>query len=344
MDEKKYLIIYHSEDNDGLFSCAIFRYYLIKTLNVPEKNISMLGATYNSLSEFQKQNTPKQLHQQIDVLIMTDISFNDASFMKKLYDEFGTDMVWCDHHAPVIQESFKQHFEDVPGVRESDRSAILCVWKYLYDQSDEIYKSKHVTGGELPELFRILSAWDSWSWDTNGYNFDYVKEINKGANFEYQLDSKIINELVYKIMLNRNQPVNIDNPTTFEGKIIDKLHEVGKILAEYDARNARSIVASDGDMEWTVGEDNHKACALFIQGATNSTMFESVASKVRHGIVFKHRRDNSWTISMYNTSNDDDFHCGEYLKRMYSGGGHTGAAGCTFTEEQFIDIIKKKHI
>jgi hypothetical protein len=32
--DKKYLIIYHFEDNDGCCSCAIMKYYLVNELGV----------------------------------------------------------------------------------------------------------------------------------------------------------------------------------------------------------------------------------------------------------------------------------------------------------------------
>ena len=48
----KYLLIYHEEDNDGLFSGAIFYDYLTTKINVDKKDIHLLGATYNSLNDF----------------------------------------------------------------------------------------------------------------------------------------------------------------------------------------------------------------------------------------------------------------------------------------------------
>ena len=49
MGEKKYLIIFHKEDNDGLFSMAIIYNYLIHELHVDRKNIDLFGADYNDM-------------------------------------------------------------------------------------------------------------------------------------------------------------------------------------------------------------------------------------------------------------------------------------------------------
>ena len=73
-------------------------------------------------------------------------------------------------------------------------------------------------------------------------------------------------------------------------------------------------------------------------------MFKTVKDKIKNGIVFKRLKDGNWGISLYNANLDDTFHCGEYLKNKYNGGGHLGAAGCQISEEQFIEILKTHEI
>ena len=65
---------------------------------------------------------------------------------------------------------------------------------------------------------------------------------------------------------------------------------------------------------------------------------------VKNGIIFKRMSDGKWGISLYNTNLDDTFHCGEYLKKNYKGGGHVGAAGCQVTEAKFKRMLKTKTI
>ena len=89
--------------------------------------------------------------------------------------------------------------------------------------------------------------------------------------------------------------------------------------------------------------DGRNALALFMQDQTSSMVFASVKDKFTNGIVFKHKKDGTWTVSLYNTNSDDhSFHCGEYLKKNYGGGGHEGAAGAQISETQFIKILKTK--
>ena len=117
--------------------------------------------------------------------------------------------------------------------------------------------------------------------------------------------------------------------------------------------NNENIIKTCGDCSWTVmfeDEDRgrpfyHKACAIFHQGPSNSTMFKCLINKdIHHGLVFKHQSDGNWVLSMYNINESEWTDCGKFLKERYNGGGHKGAAGCTLTEEQFIDILKKKRL
>jgi oligoribonuclease NrnB/cAMP/cGMP phosphodiesterase (DHH superfamily) len=353
MDKKnKYLIIYHREDNDGLFSAAIFYDYIVRVLKKDLTDLCFIGADYNDLAKFEKENPVDQLHENFKHIIMTDISFNNVNYMKSLWKEFGNDFTWCDHHAPIIKASFENHFDDVPGIRDTGRSAILCAYKYLYDQFDEEYNAKKV-----PELLRILSAWDSWSYEREGYNFEYVRRINKAVTYKYNLELGKIKTLVSDLVqvYQNNEPSGIFSAIFKDKNLIDNLLDTGNIICDVEDQNMENIVKNDGDKTWEVSvydEDRGrplfiKACAIFHQGATNSTMFKSLKKTnpdIEIGLVFKHAANGNWVLSMYNVNDDYWFHCGEFLKKKYNGGGHKGAAGCTLSEEQFINILKSKKI
>ena len=339
----KYLIIYHREDNDGVVSGTLFVDYLTRKLNITRSEIALLGADYNSLAEFEKKYPIDKLHEAYENIIMTDISFNDGKYMKKIYDEYGNKFIWCDHHKPIIDESFKLHFSDAVGVRNTTKSAILCAYEYLYDAFNEQYDRK-----SIPEIFRVLSGWDSWSYEREGYEFDYVKNINKACTVGWKLDFETVLDKVNFIMVNwDNKGEDVSKST------LTNLEKYGQQLNEYDDFVMEGIVQQNGDKTWQVSvfdEDKGrplfiKACAIFHQGATNSTMFKSLKKTNRDieiGLVFKHAANGNWTLSMYNVNDDYWFHCGEFLKEKYKGGGHKGAAGCTLTEAQFIKILKSK--
>jgi oligoribonuclease NrnB/cAMP/cGMP phosphodiesterase (DHH superfamily) len=342
MKQKEYLIIYHKEDNDGIFSATIIYDYIINKLGYKYKteDLVFIGADYVMMREFaaDEKNTPEQLHQDFKHIILTDISF-DPKYMKALFDEFGHDFIWFDHHAPIIKESFRNKFDEVPGIRDTGRSAILCAYKYLYDPFDEAYNNK-----TIPELFRILSAWDSWTYEKEGYDIDFVRNVNKGTTIKYDLSISNIKQLV-------NDVINLKVNSNY---LVEDLYDFGKKLNDYDDIVIKGIIETAGDKSWKLFTyDNDKpehpivrhCCAIFHQGASNSLMFKTLRNtNIKNGIVFKHNPNTTWTISLYNVNDEDWFHCGEYLKEKYKGGGHKGAAGCQVTEEQFIEILKNRRI
>ena len=352
--DKKYLIIYHKEDNDGVFSGAIFYNYLINYLNIENKKIHLLGADYNELSYFMENHKDiKNLHDNYENIIMTDISFNNSKYMKSIYKEFGNNFIWCDHHAPIIKESERLKFSDCPGIRNTSKSAILCVYEFLYDQFNinynKIERNKPIPeyNREFPEFFRILSGWDSWSYEQEGYSNDWCRHINKGTTVEFGLDfNKVLSVVSYIIDIYQK---GLD--IRYENDLINNMYKLGKQLNDYDDLTMKNIIKTSGDCSWKVRFDDkdkgrplyHSACAIFHQGATNSLMFKSLERKgINHGLVFKHQPDGNWVLSMYNISEYEWTHCGEFLKERYNGGGHKGAAGCTLTEDQFINILKNK--
>lgn len=347
----KYLIIYHKEDNDGVFSGALFYEYLLNDLHISNDLIDLLPADYNYLNEISKEYTADLLHNTYKTILMADISFNDINFMKSLYDEFKNEFVWCDHHAPVIKLTNKTKLVNIPGIRDTSCSAILCVWRYLYDPFNVDYD-------KTPELLKVLSAWDSWTYKEKGYKFEYVKYINIGVIKEYQLD---INKVIPIITKLKYDYLNDNINEEYNNAYLKLFYDYGNIIDSYQDYINNTIIENSGDCTWKIYTGEYlndgepvwrSACAVFIQGSTNSTMFKSLIhnnnSDIMNGIVFKRTNNGNWTISLYNIRDYEPavdlggFHCGEYLKKYYNGGGHQGAAGCTVSEEQFIEILKHK--
>lgn len=351
---KKYLLIYHKEDNDGVFSGAIFYNYIIHNLNYQKEDIQLLGADYNMLAQYANDNDVESLRLKYDSIILTDISFN-PEYMKELYDAYNSKIIWCDHHKPIIDASKKYHFDDWAGIRNTTKSAILCAYEFLYDSFNEVYSTinKHADP-RFPELFRVLSGWDSWSYEREGYSFDYVRNVNKGVTNVLKLDfEKIVNK-VYQTLYFYHKPnkEGFDWNLAQEIEYINKMYNIGKVLNEYEDNVMADIIKNSGDCSWKViiEDENGKplartACAIFHQGASNSTMFKSLIGKgIEQGLVFKHHPNGNWILSMYNINDNTEFHCGEFLKEKYGGGGHKGAAGCTLTQKQFIGILQNKII
>lgn len=317
--KEQYLIIYHKEDNDGLFSMAIIYNYLIIEKNINKDSIKLFGADYNDLD---KLSLDDDIIKNSTHIYISDVSFDTVEKMMQLKEMFGDNLVWIDHHKPMIDNSISKGFDDIKGIRDTKHSALYNAFKYLYPTHN------------IPELFKLLSAWDSWSYDAEGIDFDLCKYINIGVNNIYNLNPDFIINYVYLLIYIYNDYINPPD--------IDELYEIGKFEAKILDRTYENNVKAYGDFSWTV--NGRTACAMFIQGPSNSQMFKVCKDKVQNGIVFKRLPDSNWALSLYNTDNQHDFHCGEYLKKHFNGGGHEGAAGCQISEELFINILKQKKI
>lgn len=335
----KYLIIYHFEDNDGVCSCALIKNYLLGK-KCAEKDIDLLPSNYASLTKLVEDNDFDEYFGKYDQVWMTDVSFNEPTYMKRLYDKFGDNFIWCDHHAPIIQESKNLGFDKAKGFRNTGRSAILCVYHYLYDQNDKDYFT-----GKVPTLLRLLSAWDCWSWVKEGLDERFIRAFNTGISnlskldVEYYMDNMkvFLHPGKHKSML---YPLDEDYEVSYEIKYAISVGD--EILQRQDEAN-EALIVGYGEEGWKVdGVEN--AVMIVTSGPSNSQMFKCVADRLEHGIVFKHAKEGKWLVSLYNTRNDITFHCGEYLHDKYGGGGHIGAAGCTLDNEQFFKVIREKSL
>lgn len=324
---KKAIIFYHKEDNDGVFSGAIIYNYLTTSLGINKDCVTVCGVGYDDMKRYTIGDI-YSLKEQYDYIIMTDISFNDYRLMRHTYKVFGNDFIWIDHHAPVIKASFgKNGWSECPGIRSTSDSAIINAYYFFYDP---------LISRNAPELLRVLSAWDSFTYKQNGYELGYVNRVNIGINEIYKLD---INKVIGVI----DAIITYDN---FGKNIISDAYEKGDIIVSRKEYENKKLVDDWGDFSWTIGDDNRPACMLVNQSISSSLMFASCADRAKNGIVFKHNPSGSWTISLYNTSTeyDSEFDCGDYLSKKYNGGGHKGAAGCQVSEDKFIEILRSKHV
>lgn len=319
---KDYLIVYHKEDNDGLMSMSVFYNWLLSN-GVSQDNIRLLGVNYNDLSRLvmNSGNAAKLWKENnIGAVIMTDISFNEREQIDYIYEEFGQHFIWVDHHKPIIDYSLERDLKNAKGIRDTKHSAVYNAWKYCYPDK------------EMPELIKEISAFDSWSYEAEGIDFDICFSISEGCTTNYDLDPEKNIAMIKSLIIDKEADANV----------CDKMLKYGRNLINYNAKLAKRTIEEYGDKSWTV--DGRSACALFLQRQTSSTFFEAAVGEVQNGIVFKHLCDGNWSMNLYNVTEDHDFHCGNYLKEHYNGGGHEGAAGCTLSEDKFIELLKAKKI
>ena len=334
----RYLLIYHKDDNDGLISGALINKWLKFTYK-KDADITLCPSTYSELSElWESGEVANSWNNEYDYIIMTDLSFNEVSAMKYLKNTFKNHFIWIDHHAPAIKASIKEGYGGLEGYRDTNQSAILNAYRYFYDPLNITREN-----GTLPSVLRVLSAYDSFSYEREGYTLEYVEAVNLGANSTYELDfdkcTQMLNDILYYDYTEYVWKASINNDY-----ILANLEKCGKIIQKYERQKNKKIIADYGDGDWFIENTNRKCIVLFMQGQTSLIMFDSVKHIYSNAAVFKRTATGYWTMSLYNTNKNDNFHCGEYLKEKYKGGGHSGAAGCTLSESKFLKMLKNKRI
>lgn len=323
-----YLLIYHKEDNDGVFSCAIFKMYLEK--NFPDSTVITCGESYNSMAKVTTEDIDI-LRKNFNYVIIVDLAFT-PKLMSYFRWSFGNNMTWIDHHGPAIASSVEYKYDDISGVRQTDRSALLLTYKYCFDPLDiEWNKPEH---GNVPSILQVLSAWDSFTFDREGFDEFSVRSVNEGTTYLFNLEEE-------KVFSWLSWLYNVQKTHTSWEKELFHLKAIGETIVRYKDRMADNLIETVGDNTWTLSNGN-TVTVLFMQGQTSSLWFAK--ANTTHGAVFKRLPEGNWVLSLYNVSKEETFHCGEYLKKKYKGGGHVGAAGCQLTEKQFVKMLKTKVI
>ena len=357
MRKKKYLIIYHKEDADGLVSAAIIYNYILNKLhngNKDEVEIETLGTTYTELTAMINQYGAANKGMVVDMLrimydgiFMTDISFNESEVMKLLYNKFKDSFVWIDHHFPIIQSSIKEGFDTIPGKRDKRTSAIGL--SYIYCYGNDIFKTLEEQLKEIPVLFKQLAGYDSFNWEYHGCTFEECYNVNKGFEYLTKLDLNVIIEKVkYILSLNNKDDIDFNNQLYI---LKNSYYDKGKEIAEYEDEYWKNIIQTSGDDTFTIDGKygpERKTLVLVMQGKTCSTFFKSlIDTDIRNVAVFKRvpnpQNDKTWNVSVYNIRREDDeeFNVGMYLKKRYKyAGGHRGAGGMSLTNAQFNKIFK----
>ena len=353
---KKVLVIYHKEDNDGACSAGIVQAWLTRfpvinnTVYKPEDfefygvNYADLSADWDELQEWTRNpfgKAPKMSKwDKFEVVFMVDISFNSIEAMNHMYEQFGQNFHWCDHHHPIIQASLRQPVCDANGLRRTDQSALLNTWDYLADHWGVKNQSRRIAPSDY---LVMLSDYDSWSYKSKPeYNSqeaqDELLSFNTGVTRKSNLKPKWFSVWVGALL----------DKEGLHNAMADEALEYGRIVYQLDNERTERAIKSHGDTEWRVRtmDGDRKACAIITTDRFNSLSFKMFqGTDIVHGLVFKvDANNNKIVMSMYNVNENDEFDCGAWLKENYAGGGHKGAAGCTLSRDQFIEMFRSKLI
>src|SRR6266576_302080 len=108
---KKYLIIHHDADYDGILSNEVCRHFLLKDGN----EVTSIGWDYG-------KPTPQTDAYNYDQIFMVDISVKELMDKERL-----PNLIWLDHHKTAIDE-----FDpSIPGYRIDGVAACRLAWQWF---------------------------------------------------------------------------------------------------------------------------------------------------------------------------------------------------------------------
>lgn len=352
---KKVLVIYHREDNDGACSAGIVQAWLTRypvinnTVYKPEE-FEFYGVNYADLSADWTElvgvgnpsgKTPKMAKwDKFEAVFMVDISFNSMRAMNHMYEVFGQNFHWCDHHHPIIKASETEAFRNAPGVRRTDQSALMNTWDYL---AERWVVQSGAPKMEPSSYLVALSDYDSWSYKNKPkYDSqeaqDELMSFNTGVTRKSNLKPKWFSIWVNYLL----------DGQALHFILANQALEYGRIVYQLDNERTERAIRSHGDTNWIVRtkDGDRKACTIITTDRFNSISFKMFrGTDIVHGLVFKVDTNNDKIVmSMYNVNENEEFDCGAWLKENYAGGGHKGAAGCTLSRDQFIEMFCSKLI
>lgn len=279
----KTLIVYHSKDYDGICSREIVK--------KAYPDAETFGFNYGD-------KIPDNLDT-YDQLILVDISF-PPDIMKGIKDR----LIWVDHHITAIQDSEKNGYAGVPGIRKIGEGACSLAWKYFMKSP-------------VPEAVSLLSAYDVWDKEKH----DWERET---LPFQYALRGLYGLDLTAEII--ESDPLNII--------------QEGKIILRYQKEEWKNCVNKNA---FPVTVDGKLKGLAMITTNTGSSQFDHVYPDYDIFVWGTLGGDGIFRFSIAsNSERVSEFNCGVYMKEHYNGGGHQGVAGGWMNLDQFIGFIRQR--
>lgn len=266
-----------------------------------------------------------------DTVIITDYSLTNDQY-RQILAKIGDngDLIWCDHHISAIDRYEKEPDLCLNGLRSTKYCGAVLTYLFLetdLDTEDVENLSYDEIMSNIPEYLRYVDAWDTWKTDS-----------------PYRKDAEYLN-----IAINSSLSIPLI------GELTCCLHDyidLGKTYTEYKdswAKQFRDKYMFKKKMSGiNFGVEREIEIAVLNIGCTNSTYFGEEIDNVDVCVTMCFN-GVEWIVSLY--SNKPDIDC-SICATIFGGGGHKGAAGCTFkqltppsfilNEDEKIIVVKEK--
>lgn len=254
--------------------------------------------------------------QEGDTIVITDYSLTNEEY-RKILDIIGDDghLIWCDHHISAINRYHEDEELCVEGMRSTKYCGAALAYLYFntsIDAEDLEIRPEDEIVNALPYWLQLVDAWDCWKTESP------VRKDAELLNMALasQLSIPLIDEMV-------------NNPD-----LIDDYIETGRTYEEF--RDSWSTHFRDKYMfvrklsGWLFNTPRDIDVAVLNIGCASSKYFGEEIDNYDVCIT-ECFNGSQWIVSFY--TNKEDIDC-SYAARMFGGGGHKGAAGCTFNQQQ----------
>ncbi len=306
MTPKKFLIIHHDADYDGILSEAVCRHFLSKS-----GDVQSIGWDYG-------KPIPSFNWNDYDQVFMVDISIKDL--MKPVSDN----LVWIDHHATAIAE-----FDPAtPGYRIDGVAACRLCWQWFSNEianqvmSDAAYlpsKQQYIDRDVVePLLIRLAGEHDIWD-----HRDERALILQSGLR---ELDEEEFATLVRAQL----------NAELHDQAYLDDCLEIGvRAKKSRDRASAATIQKIGHDVLW------NGITFLCCNGLSGSQAF-AAGIKPHHNALMGWRYDgqtHKCTVSLYHAPGHEGIDL-SVIAKANGGGGHKGACGFQMDLDQFDFILK----
>lgn len=264
-----------------------------------------------------------------DTVIITDYSLTNEEY-HKILDIIGTDghLIWLDHHITAINRYKEDETLNLEGIH----STKLCGAALAYLYFEEAITQEELDNAEtenlislLPYWLTLVDAWDTWKLDSPVRNNAEALCMGISNNLSIDEIDRIAN----------------NSDTLFY--YIDK----GFTYMEYQqswCKNFREKYMFTRKMSGYLFNVNRDIEAAILNiGCASSKYFGDEINNYDVCIT-QCFNGEKWIVSFY--SDKPDIDC-SYAAKAFGGGGHKGAAGCSFNQVQppisqgNTEIIKK---
>jgi len=298
---KKYLVIHHDADYDGLLSNEVCRHFLSHGDNV----VQSIGWDYG-------KPVPEVDAFNWDSIFLVDISIPELMDQQKL-----PNLIWIDHHKTAID----QFDSTIPGYRIDGVAACRLVWQWFLGDKNKLPTTKeHYIDRTVDEPLLIRLAGEHDIWD---HRDERALILQSGLR---ELEPEEFASLV-RAQLNNEQLAN---------QILDDCIKLGvRAKQSRDRANASTITKIGHDVYW------HGITFLCCNGLSGSQAFAAGIKPHHKALMAWRYdgQQKKATVSLYHAPEHEEIDL-SVLAKAEGGGGHKGACGFQCSLDNLFFILK----